>query len=159
MAGLVNLTIRAVSGRVLVIANAEHHWLVAWQDAKAHAVELKRAAQASLDPRVSYVIPAEVGAMALDVERAAALQIAASLHAAGAKAEEQADPQTVADQSAVLIRMGVPFGLSDDAKIQDEAWNAAQWSPELRKAPLVGVPSRERVGVPSLIQTPPRKLQ
>ncbi len=159
MSGLLSLTLRALGGRVLVLANGEPVALMAWQAAKEHAVELKRKAQGSADAQVSYILPTDGRAIALDLERSAALQISAALHQAGAMAEEQSDPQRVVDDAALLIRMGAPVGITNDKRIQEAAWNAAQWDPQLRKAPLRGIQSKERVGTPTLIQTKPRTVQ
>lgn len=64
--------------------------------------------------------------------------------------------EQLAFDSAVLLRGGVPLGLSDDPRIQDMARKEAVSNRELRRAMPGGVQSTVQFGAPSLTQTPGR---
>lgn len=61
--------------------------------------------------------------------------------------EEQEKAEAVAFDEAVLLRSGVPIGLSDDSKILEEAKKLAAWDPDLRRY-IPSVPSSEVLGRP-----------
>ncbi len=84
-----------------------------------------------------------------------ALRLSDLLLRAGKAAEEAANVAQVVEDGAILARAGVPIGLSDDPKVQDEIKKSAAWDKKLRKAMPGGVKSKEVFGKPTLIQGPP----
>jgi hypothetical protein len=93
----------------------------------------------------------------LQLEAQAAVEIAAHLLSAGRRAEEWAHAESIAADSAVLLRAGAPFSLSDDPRIRAEAAKEAAWNTDLRRAMPGGVRSREAFGLPTIKQTPPKR--
>jgi hypothetical protein len=92
----------------------------------------------------------------LQLEAQAAIETAAALLSAGRQAEEWANAESIAADSAILMRSGAPFSLSDHPKIIAEAAKQAAWDSTLRRAMPGGVKSREAFGLPTLKQSPPR---
>lgn len=80
----------------------------------------------------------------------AADQIARALQGKARDAEEQAKAPQIAMDAAILLRAGVPIGLSSDARIRDEAGKLAAWDSELRRYMPGGVKSEEMLGRPSV---------
>lgn len=153
------LTFAPLGARVLISHNGAPFATLGWQAAKEHAVELKRKAQTSADAQVGYLLPTDARALGLDCERGIAMQIAAALHYAGAVAEEfdVQRAQQVALDNALLLRLGVPVGLSDNPKILAESGKEAAWNTELRRAIPMGVKATTVVGTPSLTRHNPRR--
>lgn len=152
-----SLTFAPLGARVLISHNGVPFATIGWQAAKEHAIELKRKAQSSADAQVGYVLPTDARALGLDCERSIAAQIAAALHQAGAFAEEfdaRRAEQLVQD-GALLLRLGVPVGLTDNTKIQAEAAKEAAWNTQLRRAVPAGVKATSIVGTPSLVRGAP----
>jgi hypothetical protein len=75
---------------------------------------------------------------------------------ARAAEEEQQALGIVADQ-ALLLRVGVPLGLSDRPDIQAEAAHAAQYDRDLRRYLPGGVRSQETFGTPAVIRHAPAR--
>lgn len=74
-----------------------------------------------------------------------------SLLAKARECEEQEKAPQIVKDNAVLDRLGMPFGLSNDPKIKAATRHEALNSSELRKAiPLVGIKSAEVVGTPTI---------
>lgn len=63
-------------------------------------------------------------------------------------AEEQAKAEQIAKDAALLIRTGAPFGLTDNAQIQDEAVKIARDDRDLRRFLPGGIKSTEILGTP-----------
>jgi hypothetical protein len=90
----------------------------------------------------------------------AALEVAKEITAQARKIEEVAKANQIVGDQALLIRLGIPLGLSDNPDIKKEALKEAQWDPKLRKyitgSRVKGIPSGEVMGTPSLIQHEPK---
>jgi hypothetical protein len=95
----------------------------------------------------------------LELEPRAAQQLAAALQQAGLVADEVLQAERIARDSAILMRAGEPFTLSDNPKILAEAAKQAAWDRELRTAMPGGVKSESIVGLPSLVPEPPKGVQ
>lgn len=85
----------------------------------------------------------------------AALDIAKALTAAAKQAEEVQNSGQIITDSAILMRAGFPFTLSNNPKMLDAARNEAAWNRDLRRFMPGGVKSEEVVGTPTLIQEKP----
>ena len=75
---------------------------------------------------------------------------------AAKQAEEVAHSEELVTDSAILLRAGIPIGLTDNEKIKDEAVKEAVSSRELRRAMPGGVKSKEQFGKPTIVQSSPR---
>lgn len=155
----ITIAFQPVGSRVLVILQGAAAETLDWKAAKEQAIELKRLAQASTDGQVQYLIKGDGRGIAAHLDVPTALRISAGLHHAGAVAEEVAKADQVAGDGALMIRMAMPFGITDRKPLQNQAWTDAQWDSRFRRFPLRGVPSQERLGVPTIIQQPPLKEQ
>jgi len=81
----------------------------------------------------------------------AALEMAAALRYQAQQAEEQAQAERIALDSAVMLRAGVPFILSNRPDILAEAKREAAWGRDLRRyMPDRGIRSQEKFGVPMI---------
>lgn len=98
------------------------------------------------------VIVIREGQAVLDLPWGAALEIGKALIAQARKAEEIVEAGHVIADHALLTRLGVPVGLSNNPLIKAEAWKEAQWNTDLRRSiPRgIGIPSGEAVGTPTL---------
>lgn len=153
----INLGFRPVGARVLVSLNGEPVATVDWMAAKECAIEIKVCANSSIDGRVSYVLQTDGRPLAMDLEKIVAYEVSAALHHAGAIAEEVAANEKLTKDAALFIRMGAPFGMAQNPAIKSQAWTDAQWDSALRKFPLRGIPSQERVGVPKIMNHLPKE--
>lgn len=81
----------------------------------------------------------------------AADEIARALTAKAREAEEQEKAPSIARDAAILLRAGVPIGLSNDSKIRDEAGKIAAWDSDLRRYMPGGVKSQEMLGRPAVL--------
>jgi len=88
----------------------------------------------------------------------AALEVAKEMKAKALKIGETAHADKLINDQALLIRLSVPLGLTDNPDIKKEALKEAQWNSELRRyIPSVkGIPSGEVMGAPKIIQHPPK---
>jgi hypothetical protein len=88
----------------------------------------------------------------------AALEVAKGMTAQARKVEEIVKANQIISDEAFLNRLGFPMSLTKNPDIKKEAFKEAQYDPKLRKylpnAP--GIPSSEAVGIPGLIQHPPK---
>jgi hypothetical protein len=83
----------------------------------------------------------------------AALALADAIRTQAKKAEELAHaPGIIADQ-ALVIRKGLPFGLTSHPGMLREAVKEAAWGRWLRRALPGGIRSTAVVGTPAVIQT------
>lgn len=72
-------------------------------------------------------------------------------------AEEFVQREQIIHDSAILLRAGATFALSDNKKIVDAAKQSAAWDSDLRRyMPMKGITSQEKFGTPSIIQHAPR---
>ena len=87
----------------------------------------------------------------------AALQIAQALMSAGRAAEEIANREQIVIDQAILLRAGVPLGLTNHPALQAEAAKAAAWDSTLRRQMPGGVRSSEQFGTPTIRRHRPRR--
>lgn len=73
------------------------------------------------------------GRAVLDLPWDAALELARAIHSQAKRAEEIANADAIATDQAILLRLGVPLGLSDRRDIQQEAQQRAAWDSSLRR--------------------------
>ena len=92
------------------------------------------------------------------LEKRVALDVVAALIKGKLRIEELAEAERIARDSAILLRAGANFGLSNDPRILDAAKSAAAWDSELRRCMPGGVKSEEAFGTPALIQHPPHTV-
>lgn len=97
------------------------------------------------------------GRVVLDVPWNAALEIANGIRAKAKLAEEQAHLDEIAYDSAVMLRAGLPFVLSNRRDVLDVAKREAAWGNLRRYMPDRGIRSREKFGTPTLIKHPPKE--
>jgi len=88
----------------------------------------------------------------------AALEVAKAMTTVARKVEEVVKVDQIVSDEAFLNRLGFPIGLTNNPDIKKEAFQKAQYDPQLRKymPNAVGIPSSEAVGTPSLIQHKPK---
>ncbi len=86
----------------------------------------------------------------------AALDSARALQGVARLAETHAKVEQVVDDHALLIRAGVPIGLSHTPRMIDEAAKRAAWDRDLRRYLPGGVKSREAFGTPAIRTHQPR---
>ena len=90
----------------------------------------------------------------------AALEVAKAIRATAKKVEEIVKVEQISGDQALLIRLGIPLGLTDNPDIKKEAFNKSQYDPGLRRyitgARAIGIQSGEVVGTPKFIQHEPR---
>lgn len=96
------------------------------------------------------------GKGALDVSWREAEAIARALIAKARAGEEQEKAEAIARDHAILLRAGVPLGLTNDPRIQDEAAKLAVSDRDLRRYMPGGVRSKEMVGTPTVVVGPRR---
>ncbi len=91
----------------------------------------------------------------------AALLLSKALRVKGKSAEEFAKREQVIFDQAILTRLGIPFGLSDDRYILKSAANEAAWNTNLRRyirpERARGIESKETFGRAKIIQHAPRR--
>lgn len=94
----------------------------------------------------------------LQLEGKVAVEIGKTLHREGLLADEFAHADRVAEDSAILLRAGSNFALSNDPRIINEAKKRASWSSRLRRYLPGGVKSQEAFGTPSIVRHQPKGL-
>ena len=92
------------------------------------------------------------GRCVLDVPWEAAEEVAKALTAKARAAEEIARHELVIRDQAILLRLGVPLGLTNHPILQREAGKLAAWDSDLRRKLPGGVRSRETFGTPALVK-------
>lgn len=92
----------------------------------------------------------------LQLEGKTAVDIARLLREQGLLADEFAQAERIADDSAILLRAGSNFALSNDPRIIEEAKKRAAWDTDLRRFMPGGVKSEEAFGTPAVVLHPPR---
>jgi len=81
------------------------------------------------------------------------LKISKAIHTVSKFAEEFENAHKIIDDGALLLRAGVPIGLTNNPKMQDEIAIEAAWNRDLRRyiRPMQGIKSEEMFGVPEII--------
>jgi len=97
------------------------------------------------------VVVIKNGRTIFEMPHDAALALAKAIWTQAKLAEEFANADDIVLDQALLTRLGVPIGLSDNRDIRAAADREAAWNSDLRRYAPGGVRSRERVGVPSII--------
>lgn len=92
--------------------------------------------------------------LALPWDAADALARALTIQAR--EAEELVKALGIAYDSAILLRAGVPLGLSSHPGILAEARQLAAWDSNLRRHMPGGIKSEEQFGRPAIVMHPPR---
>lgn len=87
---------------------------------------------------------------AVSLPLGAAKEVYRALGEAIARIEEQQHAEQIALDSAVLMRSGAPFTLSNDKKILDVAKTEAAFNKDLRRAMPGGVKAKSVVGTPQV---------
>lgn len=91
------------------------------------------------------------GSTTLSMPWEVALALGQALIAKAREAEATTKVQDIIQDQSILTRLGVPFGLSNDPRVQAEAKKEAQWGSWFRRMiPLKGIRSREAVGTPTI---------
>lgn len=87
-----------------------------------------------------------------------ALEIARALYIKAHAAEEFAQANRIIADGALLTRLGVPIGLTNNKKMQDEIGKEAAWNTDLRRALPGGVKSDSIVGTPAVKRGSPQTV-
>lgn len=87
-----------------------------------------------------------------------ALEFARAIYVKAKEAEEFAKANRVIADNALLLRAGVPVGLSNNRKIIDETIKEAVHNRDLRRHLPGGVKSQAVFGVPQVIAKPPVQI-
>ena len=88
----------------------------------------------------------------LELEWQKADEFAAALRATARVAESHQKAARIIADSALLMRGGAPFSLSNDPRVLDAARNEAAWNRDLRRQLPGGVKSDEVLGLPTIIR-------
>lgn len=91
----------------------------------------------------------------INLERKIATQIAVWLMGAFRRLEELEQADRIAYDSAILLRAGSNFALSNDPRIIGEAVKEATHNRDLRRFMTEGVRSEVALGVPTIVVKPP----
>lgn len=160
------IVVRHTSTRVQVFAGGEPAFEGTWQAAddlcdalERHDVALNLLGFAAVRHEGARTIVAFEGKCVLDLERRISDALAVALRVKARKVEEREKAEAIAMDHAILIRAGVPLGLSNSTRIQDEASKLAAWDTALRRNMPGGVRSTEVFGTPEIIVHPPKKQE
>jgi len=91
-----------------------------------------------------------IDGVATEMPWEAALELGRALLHQGHRAEEIAKHEQVIEDQALLTRIGAPFGVAVDRRIQQEAAKEAVNNTRLRRLLPGGVKATEFVGAPSI---------
>ena len=124
--------------RVIVRVDGGLGHLLHWQAAD----ELVKALRSSKDnpTRIRF------GATAYDIPLSMCRPFARKLKRKVALAEHWAERERIADDGALLCRVGYPVGITDNPAIQNEIRKRAAWDKDLRRYLPGGVKSEEVIG-------------
>ncbi len=86
----------------------------------------------------------------LELDWRCADELARSLTAIARKCEELERAPAIARDHAILLRAGVPIGLTDNPKIKELAVSIAAHDRDLRRYMPNGIKSEENFGVPTI---------
>lgn len=89
----------------------------------------------------------------------AALAVAKALRIQAKRAEEFAKRCQIIMDQAILMRKGIPFGLTSNPAMQQEAGKEAAHNRQLRLYMPGGVKSQECLGTPAVLQHSPPKAE
>ena len=99
------------------------------------------------------------GKAILDLPWDAALAVAQAIRTKALLAEEQAKAEAIVFDQALLTRLGVPFGLTGNRAIQQEAQKEAAWNSDLRRYirhnRMGSMGSQAALGTPAIIRREP----
>lgn len=119
---------------------------------------LVTAKSATVRQEGTHVILIQDGRAVLALPWDGALELARAIYSQAKRAEELANADAIATDQAILLRLGVPLGLSKRRDIQQEAQRRAAWDSGLRRyingkrargtnnmkaTPVVGTPTIE----------------
>jgi hypothetical protein len=96
------------------------------------------------------------GRLFLEMEWRAADELCGVLRQVARQCEELEKAPQIAKDAALLLRAGVPIGLSNDPKINHEAAKIAARDSELRRALPGGIKSEVQLGTPTIISHEPQ---
>jgi len=99
------------------------------------------------------IILLEGGTLLLELPWDVALALAEAIKVQARRIEEGIKADEIIRDQALLMRAGIPIGLSKNPDIMKEAAKEAAWNTELRKA-IPSIKSAEKFGIPALIQYP-----
>ena len=101
------------------------------------------------------------GQLVADMPWDAALALAHALRIKAKEAEETIKAEAIAIDQAILLRLGVPIGLTDHPDIRAEARKEAAWNSDLRRyippGRAGGLASQAEFGRPTIIKKKRRK--
>ena len=96
-----------------------------------------------------FVILLEGGTVLLELPWDAALALANAMKVQARRIEERIKASEIIRDQALLMRAGIPIGLSSNSDIMKEAAKEAAWDTDLRRA-IPSIKSAEKFGVPTL---------
>ena len=106
------------------------------------------------------VLVIQNGKAILDLPWDAALALAKALRIKALQAEETDKAESIVFDQAILTRLGVPFGLTNNPVILKEATKEAAWNSDLRRyirgKRAGGLESQAVVGTPNIIRMNPK---
>lgn len=106
------------------------------------------------------VLVIQNGKAILDLPWDAALALSKALRVKALQAEETDKAESLVFDQAILTRLGVPFGLTNNATILKEATKEAAWNSDLRRyirgKRAGGLESQAVVGTPNIIRMSPK---
>ena len=105
------------------------------------------------------VVVIENGEMKLNLAAEHADLVADAMKAQCRRREEIKNAPAIALDQALLLRKGIPLGLTSHPKIQAEAAKEAAWNRDLRRYLPGGVKSHEQVGTPAVVRHPPPRRE
>lgn len=136
---------RTWQGREIVaIAIDDAELGISWQKAD----EISRSVRSSAGPETVVV---NLRDRSFEFSPPMAREFASALTAKAREVEEQERAASIALDAAILLRAGVPVGITSDPKIRDEAGKLAAWDSDLRRYMPGGVRSAEMLGRPSIL--------
>lgn len=97
------------------------------------------------------VIVISDGKAILDLPYDAAMALSRALHIKSLLAEEEAKALDIIYDAAILMRAGMPFGLTNREDMKKEIRKEAAWNSDLRKYMRNGIRSKEVFGTPTII--------
>lgn len=130
---------------------------VAWQAALDIYFAIKRSVRHLIEDKAHAKFMLDGHELHLVMEPAVLVQIGVAICQTARLAEEYATAAQVAFDSALLLRAGAGFTLTDDPKINDMAAVELVHNHTLRGAlPMPSIPSRAVFGAPSIVQGEPQ---
>ena len=91
------------------------------------------------------------GKLILEIPYEQALELAPAIRGCALKAEEWVEAERIAMDGAILLRAGVPLGLSDHPAIKNEVVKLAVSDRSLRRR-MPAIKSTALVGAPAILQ-------